>query len=651
MNIPAKHLVTLLALTCFYAPIRMAEAKGAAAGAVLSLNVDFYDLVMEYRAQKADDSLIYPRAEYEKILDRAAASGIRRIYFRVSALGANVIPSRGKLVHPKLVETVAAYDPLAITLQRVRPLGLEVFVWMTPMDDAGNDATVQTRGLAQSDFSRRNPQFQMASPSGDQDPIWGFYCFAYPEVKQYWLEQVREIGDKYQPDGFFFSDRTHSNQDLKKRKYGFNAPVVDEYKKITGTDPRQNLDLKLFSELHGKHYTALLQEVSRYLKTKGMKFHVKATWDNKYLIASRLGGLYYKYFQPAEWARLGLVDNLIIGGDYANNVTEEFVIGSMDTVSPNNDPKRFAFGNVKVDRWMTIFDWGLRENQKRTEKAKGVPTRDVIREAVEKAVFSGVNGILLHEAFLVEMYDDWNFLATLTCKVDDGRDSDQDGLSDCRECQGLVGCPAAFENGPLNEVTQSYADARGKAPTAAEIEVWLPQFRDGKATRASLTSLLAGGVKKWTDTGKRNLVHSAYLEGRGYPPTEAETAYWLPLLGTNERGYRAVVNGIVAGLVRLSDASMGNLIGNAFYLARGVRPEAAEISRLRGPARASSFKDLVALIAQEHRVWSENDIDVVIQRAYALQRGRAATREELVSWRLSFRAGKETFDSIRLALR
>ena len=97
-----------------------------------------------------------------------------------------------------LVPTLKIYDPLLKTLEFAKGKNIEVIVYLTPFDDAGyafetfekNRDPCKNNGFeidAQSDFSRKNPDFQLMSKSGkegrkefrrddvelDMEPVWG----------------------------------------------------------------------------------------------------------------------------------------------------------------------------------------------------------------------------------------------------------------------------------------------------------------------------------------------------------------------------------------------------------------------------------------------------------------------------------------------
>lgn len=647
-----------------------APTGSALSGVTFTLNIDFHDLVVQYQEEqpeKEKDSIVYPECQYIELLNRAAASGFKRVYFRVAAVGMVTFPSsKIKSVHHRVAATVRSYDPLLVTITESKRLGMETFVWMTPFDDAGSGKTPEERAAVQSEFSIKNREFQMAGKNSRDEPIWGFYCFAYEDVKEYWMNQVIEIQEKYKHTnlaGFFFSDRTHSNIDDAKRVYGYNEPIIDEYKSRYGVDPREQLDLMKFSALHGQHYTSLLRRVSSYLRKNNRAFHVKASWDNNYRISTRLGGLYKNYFDTTQWEKEGLIDELIIGGDTATNKTPEFIISSFDTFSPINEPRNFLPASYSLSRWLTLFDWevknipkqrALKRRPPQNRSGSGMVTTDVIRQSISLVVQSGVRGILLHEAMLLDLYDDWDFIASLTCTIDDQRDSDGDGRTDCQECAastGSIGCPASQEDPTVTAIRKAYLDITGVAPRQPELTLWLPLVKNKKTSSNGVRSSLTRRIHTiWTRQQQADLIQLAFIRARGNHANAEELNIWLDLFDKNSLlTYQTIESSLVNRLATWRDRDIDQLVRSVYYHTRGDGPFGIPLTSVnledRAFVRENGFRALVEKLQTEHRIWANQHIDYTIREAYK-KRGKVAEDADLEFWRPIFRKGDTTFNSI-----
>jgi len=220
----------------------------------LILNIDFNDMVVAEAIEGVpfvgSRGGWYREEDLTGMIGRAAACGYRKIYFRVAVCGRAACPSGVKEPpdhDPAWAQTLRRYDPLDVAVRAAHDAGVECWAWLTPFDECGREPGHP--GSFQSRFSAEHPEFQLASREGD-DTLWGVYCFGYPEVVDYFLRHLDEVLDRG-PDGVFFSNRTHSNMDLRCREYGFNEPVIQRYRERHGGDPREAdaYDLQRFSRV------------------------------------------------------------------------------------------------------------------------------------------------------------------------------------------------------------------------------------------------------------------------------------------------------------------------------------------------------------------------------------------------------------------
>ncbi len=387
----------------------------------LVLNVDFYDMIYlnpPYGKGVKDRDGHYSREELETLIARAANSGFTIINFRVAIAGKVAYHSKIKDLgddQPEIARTLQAYDPLAVTIECAHKNGIQCYVWMTPFDDSGkvDGYEKRGRGIMQSMFSWLNPEFQLLSREGD-DPLWGVYSFGHPEVMDYWMSQVKEILT-YKPDGIFFSDRTHSNMTLRQTEYGFNPPVIERYEERFGGDPRkpEHYDLEKFSLVQGEFYTAFLRKASKQIHDAGSRFMVKASWNQKdERIAGRLGALHKSFFQWEKWIEEGIIDELVIGGDAATGTGPEFVLPNFDVKADISRPQYFRENShsVPIYRWLTLQDWAWPSDEEKVSNGKGPGTfkKPIIETMLSKVRESGANGVLMHEALVIESHNHWD---------------------------------------------------------------------------------------------------------------------------------------------------------------------------------------------------------------------------------------------------
>ncbi|NQU45226.1 hypothetical protein HQ520_18235 [bacterium] len=89
----------------------------------------------------------------------------------------------------------------------------------------------------------------------------------YPEVRRYWLDEIRDRCVKAGVDGITIRISNHSCWTSEREMYGFNQPVVDEYMKRYGVDIRtEPWDEEKLKEINGEYLTLFLRELKENLK-------------------------------------------------------------------------------------------------------------------------------------------------------------------------------------------------------------------------------------------------------------------------------------------------------------------------------------------------------------------------------------------------
>lgn len=104
-------------------------------------------------------------------------------------------------------------------------------------------------------------------------------CEAYPEVREFWLQMVKECIEAG-VDGIDFRVQCHSTWTDEPFAYGFNQPIVDQYKKQYGTDiSTENYDVARLAALRGEFYTTFLRSAAKMLHGAGKKVQVHINTD------------------------------------------------------------------------------------------------------------------------------------------------------------------------------------------------------------------------------------------------------------------------------------------------------------------------------------------------------------------------------------
>lgn len=120
---------------------------------------------------------------------------------------------------------------------------------------------------------RRQTMFGFAR--GKDQYIRGAFCEAYPEVRQYWLDQVAyfiELGC----DGVDIRLLSHSTGIADFANYGFNPPLVKAYREKHGVDiTQQEVDPVKMMQLRGDFFLMFVRDAADLLKQHGLKVQMQ----------------------------------------------------------------------------------------------------------------------------------------------------------------------------------------------------------------------------------------------------------------------------------------------------------------------------------------------------------------------------------------
>jgi len=227
------------------------------------LCVDFFDLCF-WASQR--ERRLYTPDDIERLMVEAKRAGFSFVLWRVSACGSAVyrsrIEDRGFRQDRRPDAHAAAdfidrWDPLAQACRIGHRVGLPVFVWMTVYDEG------LKRYGHYSALLREHPEYQWVDRSG-KNHFEGVPCYAFPQARRFRVEMVQEVC-RYPVDGIFLSFRSHSVQSESYRQakeFGYEPPVVDEYRRRHGLDIRtQDFDREKWHRLKGEFFTQLLREI------------------------------------------------------------------------------------------------------------------------------------------------------------------------------------------------------------------------------------------------------------------------------------------------------------------------------------------------------------------------------------------------------
>jgi len=364
----------------------------------LILNVDYYDHIGFYKK-------LYNEKRMEYLLRKCLQIGAKTIFWRVSVCGQVAYRSQVRTVfngglednHPgnKLATILKKFDPLEIACEIAHNLGLKIYPWVTLFDD-------YYPGL-ESEFSLQHPEYLFVSRDG-KESFKGVLCYAYPQVREHRLLEIKELAN-YDIDGVYLCTRSHAKHSEKfttPDKFGYNQPIVEEYKKRYGMNIlKEEFDKELWYELQGKYFTLFLQEVKKELKKIPLCVGINHQDDYSIPGASPMVKLKFDW---REWIRKGIVDELIFG--VGQDLWEW--LGKTWIDSFDNEYKDF-YHQYRIYAWFLLWDF----KRKYPSKIPLLPTKpkQVIKEMVKSIDLSHhLAGAALHETINLQAYNLWKVL-------------------------------------------------------------------------------------------------------------------------------------------------------------------------------------------------------------------------------------------------
>ncbi len=165
---------------------------------------------------------------------------------------------------------------------------------------------------------------------GVRNEMKGTPCEAYPEVREYWMQQVRKAVDMGF-DGIDFRLQNHSAMVPDHLSYGYNEPIVKKYKELYGIDIlKEEADPYKIMKIRGDYYHEFLEEAARYIHDHGkvLKIHLRNgdQHSEESYLKSDFNELGF-WTMPKiviDWKRVvDLADEITLKDYYHNNYREE----------------------------------------------------------------------------------------------------------------------------------------------------------------------------------------------------------------------------------------------------------------------------------------------------------------------------------------
>lgn len=248
--------------------------------------------------------------------------GVDKVLFRVDDLRLLrfhelFLPESNKLYQDWVaaVRRAEKTDLFPNAARLIKAAGVEVYMWISVIDE-GAEPGVFYDDIEpfpwQCRFVHAHPEYQSCDRSttfSGRKYHQGVLEFAYPEVRAHVLEEIRSFSDTMPFDGVFLSFRSHSPPPEHADQFGFNKPIVDEYRRRYGKDIlRQDFDLEKWRSLRGEYFTTFLRDVRAHLNMRGQKLSLGVPQGEH--AGPPIGNM---ELQWRTWVKEKLVDELVVG--------------------------------------------------------------------------------------------------------------------------------------------------------------------------------------------------------------------------------------------------------------------------------------------------------------------------------------------------
>jgi len=378
-----------------------------------TLNIDYYDLVI--RGGDAGSAGFYDERRIEALLRRCAEEGIQRVLWRLSICGKEAYYSKVRTpfdratprdVNDCMTAIMQRFDPLAVACELAPRYKLSLYPWITLEDDYYSNNL-------EPGFVAEHPEYQFVSRDGKRY-FRGTLCYGYPQVRAHRLAQLREVVSGYKVDGLYLCLRSHAGEcepSYVPDSFGYNQPVVGEYKRRYGVDIRtQPFDFRKLYEIQGEGLTQFLREARAAL---GKDVPIAIGIMRHPLMVRHVYPRVKMVIDWPAWVREGLVDELVTfaGEDLLGpDRPDMYGLFDIDPQWVDEAPAYYAaarHAGVMHSIWFRLSDWfGIWPEPAVAGAPRSKPA-SVIAATTRRLEALGFDSIYFHEAENVETLDLW----------------------------------------------------------------------------------------------------------------------------------------------------------------------------------------------------------------------------------------------------
>lgn len=204
---------------------------------------------------------------------------------------------------------VVAFDEHEAVIAAAHRRGMRAFVYTSIGFDEGWPLELGWWGgdwARQSKYVLFHPDHQLTDRDGM--PHHGVLCLAEEEVRAYLVGKFQWLLAQHAWDGLFLCTRSQSRPASYADRYGFNRPIIEQYRARHGVDIlHDDFDLGAWRDLHGEQLTQLLREVRDLTAPQGTAISVGIPRAD--YLGPPVGNMTLEW---RRWMADGLVDELIV---------------------------------------------------------------------------------------------------------------------------------------------------------------------------------------------------------------------------------------------------------------------------------------------------------------------------------------------------
>lgn len=317
------------------------------------------------------------RAAIEASFDLLKDMGVRRVYWRGLEMAVLVNhtykrPENARYYECwKWLDTVYKnIDPDRVAVEVAHKRGMEIWGlanWAEGYGAADTPPVWDYPFTAESDLRREHPEWVPVDRHGVLKQA-GPIDFSYPEARKAWIDQhmIYMKRDKY--DGALFFSYAENHSMRFQDEFGFNDPVVNEFKRRYGVDLRTQDFTRAASRadwarLRGEYLTAFYRELKDELKKNNQQLgvmldphdlHYTQPWNQPELMQT--AGTVYQDLE--KWVRDTIVDVYGVFGSASGNL-QSTSTDNMLWMTRGTTARVAVFTSGSQARWKTYSDKGV----------------------------------------------------------------------------------------------------------------------------------------------------------------------------------------------------------------------------------------------------------------------------------------------------